>query len=206
MARASVEVRSATPGDLPDLVRLVAEMRETLRRRPVRAGEDESVQAEERLAAAFDSPNHEILVALDPSGTILGLTVLSLQAASGALGSAKTVLMVSTHVTRGARHAGVGRALVAGAAGWAELNGADSVEANVDPARREDLRFYVRLGFGQVFVRRSVPIAVLRRRLGQDSVAPPVATVGEALNNASRRGLRARIETARAVSERRRAH
>ena len=89
---------------------------------------------------------------------------------------------------------------------WAEERGAETVEANVDPARRDDLRFYVRLGFGPVFVRRSVSLSALRRRLGQATVAPPVATVGEALHTASRRGLRARIETARAVSERRRAH
>lgn len=206
MARASVDVRPATAEDLPSLVSIVDEMRENARRRPARPGEDQQLQAEQRLQGAFDSPNHEILVAVDPAGTIIGVTILSLQPTASALSDAMSVLMVSTHVRRSARQRGVGRALVAGVAAWAEAQGADTVEANVDPAHRDDLRFYVRLGFGPVFVRRSVPLSVLRRRLGQDTVAPPVATVGEALHNASRRGLRARIETARAVSERRRAH
>jgi GNAT superfamily N-acetyltransferase len=206
MARAGVDVRPATPDDLPALIRLVSEMRETITRRPVRPVDNQDQLATERLQAAFDDPDTQVIVGVDAAGAVLGVAVLVAQGSASALSDARTVLMASTHVTRSARHRGVGRALVAAAAAWAESQGAETLEANVDPNRREDLRFYVRLGFAPLFVRRVVPLAALRRRLGQDTVAPPVATVGEALHTASRRGLRARLETARAVSERRRAH
>jgi len=108
------------------------------------------------------------------------------------------------HVSRGARHRGAGKALVTAAAQFAEDRGADAVSVSVYPQARDSQRFYARLGFAPLVVRRVAPLSVLRRRLGQETVAPPMPGVGEAVHTAGRRGLRARAVTARAVATARR--
>jgi hypothetical protein len=45
------------------------------------------------------------------------------------------------------------------------------------PHLRETQRFYARLGFGPVVVRRSVPVSMLRRRLAGDARATQVDNV-----------------------------
>jgi GNAT superfamily N-acetyltransferase len=198
-----VLVRRAGESDVPALLELFDEMSATMGRRSPRPPQTARAQAEQRYRRALTSPEQQMLVALEPDGTVVGMSLL--EVSNSTLEDTSTVLMVHTHVRRTARRHGAGRALVAAAAAWAEDRGAEMVSVNVYPQHRESQRFYVRLGFAPLVVRRVVPLQVLKRRLGQDSPAPPVATVGEALHTATRRGLRARIVTARAVSERRRA-
>jgi GNAT superfamily N-acetyltransferase len=63
------------------------------------------------------------------------------------------------------RRCGVGHALVAAAAGWAEDRGLEQLVANVYPSLREANRFYSRLGFAPAVMRRAAPVAGLLRRL-----------------------------------------
>jgi ribosomal protein S18 acetylase RimI-like enzyme len=69
------------------------------------------------------------------------------------------------HVRDGFRRRGVGRALLGAAVVMADEVGAEHVFTSVLPQLRETQRFYARLGFGPVVVRRSVPVSLLRRRL-----------------------------------------
>jgi GNAT superfamily N-acetyltransferase len=69
---------------------------------------------------------------------------------------------------------GVGHALVEAAAAYADSVGADHVSVTVFPQHREANRFYAKIGFAPMVVRRVVPVATLRRRLGaaHDSSSP----------------------------------
>jgi hypothetical protein len=68
-------------------------------------------------------------------------------------------------VAEGQRRRGVGHALLGGAVTWAEEVGADEIVASVLPSLRDANRFYARLGFAPLVVRRVVPVATLRRNL-----------------------------------------
>jgi ribosomal protein S18 acetylase RimI-like enzyme len=69
------------------------------------------------------------------------------------------------HVRDGFRRMGVGKALLAAAVAMADESGAEHVVTSVLPQMRDTQRFYARLGFSPVVVRRSVPVNALRRRL-----------------------------------------
>jgi GNAT superfamily N-acetyltransferase len=64
-----------------------------------------------------------------------------------------------------ARRQGVGRALVAAAGTHAEIIGADQLAVAVVPSDRESNRFYARLGFAPVLVRRTTSVPALMRKL-----------------------------------------
>jgi hypothetical protein len=81
--------------------------------------------------------------------------------------------------------------LVAAAAAYADEIGADHVAVSVAPGLREPNRFYARLGFSPVVVRRVAPVAILRRRLSTGE--HPVA----ALEELTRRRLVSRRPTRR---------
>jgi len=205
VARAALSVREASREDLPAVLCLYDEMREDARARGGgRTPDQQRAAAQERYVAALARPDSRLVVAVDDAdGGIVGMAMLSLGPLSS-IADTLTVMMTQVQVTRGARHRGAGRALVTAAAQFAEDRGAEAVSVSVYPQARDSLRFYARLGFAPLAVRRVAPLAVLRRRLGTDSVAPPMPTVGEAVHTAGRRGLRARSVTARAVQTARR--
>src|SRR5664280_834960 len=67
---------------------------------------------------------------------------------------------------------GAGGALVAAAAAYAGEIGRDQIMVNVLPGARDVHRFYARLGFAPLVVRRVTSIAALRRRLGAAELRP----------------------------------
>lgn len=203
MARPALTVRAAVEADLPAVLCLFDEMREG-RGRAGRAEDQARSAAAERYLGAIAHPDHRLVVATDEAdGGVVGMALLSLGPLSS-LVETPSVVMSQVHVTGPARRRGAGRSLVTAAAHWAEERGADAVVVNVLPQSRESQRFYARLGFAPLVVRRAAPLAVLKRRLGQETVAPPMPSVGEAVHTAGRRGLRARSATARAVATARR--
>jgi GNAT superfamily N-acetyltransferase len=200
--RTSVNVRPASVEDMGGLLALHAEMRETLGRRVPRSVEN-GRSAEEHFMLALADPDVRLLVAVDEADQVIGMAHLHAMPPAVLLDS-RMVHAALLHVRRSARSRGAGRALIAAAAVFAEEVGADQLSVDVYPQHRESQRFYVRLGFAPLVVRRVAPLALLRRRLGPSYLVPPVPTVGEATDTATRRGVRARLETARAVSVARR--
>ena len=100
------------------------------------------------------------------------------------------------HVKDGFRRRGVGKALLAAAVTFADEVGAEHVITSVLPQMRETQRFYARLGFGPVVVRRSATVSVLRRRLaptgrrvgdGQPAGPPSLAAPGPGRRRPRRR-------------------
>ncbi len=195
-------VRAAGPDDVEALVRLVGAMRAAVDGPFARGPVDPAVHRVRYLDALADA-DQRVLAVISADGEVVGTATLVVAPAS-ALVEARSVVMTLVHVEREARRRGAGKALLVAAAQLAEERGIDVVAANVASSSRDAQRFFVRWGFTPVVVRRAVPLGALKRRLGQGALAPPVATVGEAVHTATRRGVRARLETSRAVSTARR--
>jgi GNAT superfamily N-acetyltransferase len=167
VARAAVVVREAVAEDVPELLEMWRELRELANRndRTVPQLSEQTLTA--RILETQDNPDVRLLVAtLD--GERVGVAVLTHQPFA-TLFDCPAVSVQALHVRSGHRRRGVGRALVASAAAYADERGADQLFTNVFPHLRETNRFYARLGFGPVIVRRSVSVAMLRRKLASET-------------------------------------
>ncbi len=164
MARATVGVRDATPDDMPALVDLWSQLRQQgLRwRGRVNAAEDPAA-VEARFKAAMADPAYRLIVA-HVGEEIAGMALLSI-AEDNPLRDVHA--MEVTHVCVGDRHRrlGAGKALMTAAVGYADERGIDHIAVSVLPQQRDAHRFYARLGFAPVAVRRVAPVAAVRRRL-----------------------------------------
>lgn len=167
MTRSAVSVRDAVTADLPVLVDLATRLRELSHESGQRADRAPSPVAvagvEERLAACLRRPESRVIVA-EMDDTVVGMAVLSVSRI-GQLLETPAAQLSHLVVADRYRKRGVGRALVAVAVAWAEEIGADEVVVNVYPSLREGNRFYARLGFAPLVVRRVAPTVALRRRL-----------------------------------------
>ncbi|MGL4178161.1 MAG: GNAT family N-acetyltransferase [Dermatophilaceae bacterium] len=102
------------------------------------------------------------------------------------LGPTAEVAVEQLWVRPDVRRHGVAKALLGAVLGAAERAGCETVVSNVPTSSREANRFFARLGFGAVTVRRVVSTTALRRRL-----APATAETGTELLR-RRRNLRHR--------------
>lgn len=163
MTRPSVTVRDAVPDDLPALLTMWRELRDLggrIERTMPQASEDGVL---DRLRAIDDDPESRALVAV-LDGQLAGMAVLTCTSFAPLFEQA-AVHVHYLHVREGFRRRGVARNLLCAAVSVADEVGAEHVITSVLPHLRETQRFYARLGFGPVVVRRSVPVAMLRRRL-----------------------------------------
>ena len=76
------------------------------------------------------------------------------------------------HVRNDRRRRGVGRAIVESAAQFAHDVAADYVTVGVFPGSRETNRYFARLGFSPLVMRRAVPTTQLEKRLAGDQDRP----------------------------------
>lgn len=163
MTRPAVCVREVTRDDVPALLGLWAELRDMggwMER--IFPGLDAD-DLGERLAGVAEDPDARALVA-EVDGVVAGMTLLT-AAPYAPLVDQRAVHSHYLHVKDGYRRRGVGKALLTAAVTFADEVGADHVLTSVLPQLRETQRFYARLGFGPVVVRRSAAVSVLRRRL-----------------------------------------
>ncbi len=131
--------------------RAVAEgrLREALRRCDVRAW----------LARLEEAPVGYLIVSENPFG----------------LAPHPEVAIEQLFVDRRVRRRGVGHALLDAVVAYAERLGAEVVATHVPTQSRDANRFFARLGFGSVVVRRVVPTATLRRKLHPEAKPELVA-------------------------------
>ena len=165
--RGGVRVRSAGDDDLTALLGLLAEFRAS------GDGRDQVLlpaTSEDVLRAVYTrmlaDPAYQVLVAVDASDTVLGLAILAPDVI-GMLFDTSAVYLSHMFVTRTQRRRGIGRALIAAAAGYAEDRGYENVIVGVAPHCREANRFFARLGFAPLVIRRIASVATLRRTLGR---------------------------------------
>lgn len=175
-----VRVRAVEDADLPVLLALGDELREQLlspetplRGRSANAGR---ASLEQRYVDAVADPDRHLVLAVEgPSEAevVLGMAMLTVGPTNALLDIPAVHV---THVVVSGRHRkrGAGRALVAAAAAFAEERGIDQLVVSVNPGSREAARFFARLGFAPVAVRRSAPVSVVKRRLvlGERSAEP----------------------------------
>jgi GNAT superfamily N-acetyltransferase len=115
-----------------------------------------AAEAAERLAGLAAHPDHAILVA-DENGSAQGWIQVSLPRIFETPASAEIAGLV---VASAARGRGLGRALVAAAAGWAAERGCTAVRVRTNVIRERAHAFYVREGFREVKTQK-----VLEKRL-----------------------------------------
>ncbi len=196
MSRIRMRVRTASSEDVGELVALVGSLTDLgpVRGRRVARSWPDGLRTEcERLVA--DS-THRVVVAVEEpatgsapdagSGAVVGAAVLSADTTGGLL-DPPSVYVSHLLVAPAHRKRGVGRALVAAAAGYAEELGVDSVVVAVAPTTRDANRFFARLGFAPLVIRRVAPVAALRRALA--SADPSVDTLSGRTGGPTRSGL-----------------
>lgn len=91
-------------------------------------------------------PTHRVVVAAAPDGRLLGWASVERRLC---LESGEFVELTGLVVAAGARHSGIGRALVTSAEAWALGNGFSSIRVRSNVARTESHPFYERLGFAR---------------------------------------------------------
>ena len=166
MPRSPVGTRAARPDDLPALLELWHELREVGGRAERVMNPVGVADVGERLAAAMASGQCHVVLAScggEPAGM-----VIVFDAGSDPLSDSRTMHIAHLVVAKSKRRRGVGRALLSAVAELAEARQAEHVSVGVYPSLRDASRFYARLGFAAVAVRRMVPVSVLRRRLGTE--------------------------------------
>jgi ribosomal protein S18 acetylase RimI-like enzyme len=107
------------------------------------------------------------------------------------LTSTPEVAIEQLYVDRGVRRLGVARTLLAAVVGHAERTGCDVIVGNVPASSRDANRFFARLGFSSVLIRRVASTSALRRRITPAAQAAG-ATAGAELVLRRRRSLRHR--------------
>jgi GNAT superfamily N-acetyltransferase len=177
--RTSLHVRAATTADLPALLAFGEELRDqVIAPAPEvggrsRGGVPATARAdlEHRYVEALEDPSRELVVVCDELDQPLGMALLTV-APANALLDIPAVHM--SHAVVGDRHKrrGAGRTLVAAATAYAEQRGIDQLVVSVHPGSRDANRFFARLGFAPLAVRRTAPVAAVRRRLAQAETRP----------------------------------
>lgn len=178
MLRAPVVVRAATDDVVTSLTPLWAEFREQSGAAVVPNGTHDlsdrvraRIRESQTAVEAGLRPSYRLTVAwLD--GEPIAFASLSVLE-RGLLTTSCAVLVDLVHVGGRHRKLGVGTTLLREAAVFAEEIGASDVVVNVPPNVRDVNRFYARHGFAPMVLRRSAPIAVLRRKLGVEPRLDP---------------------------------
>ena len=173
MHRSTVHVRPAVDADLPALVELGTELREALLPGDsgVRPGSPVGRAAlEQRLREALASDDRHLVLAVGEDDEPLGMALFTVSSAN-ALFDCPALHMSHGVVDDRHRRRGAGRALVAAAAAYAEERGLDQVVVSVRPGSREANRFFARLGFAPLAVRRAASVTTVRRGLAQSELA-----------------------------------
>jgi ribosomal protein S18 acetylase RimI-like enzyme len=177
VAWTSVRVRPATLADLPDLLQFADELRDQLlpasdvsRSRGTALAGRQALQ--ERYAEALHDPDRHLVIAVGDDDQALGMALFTV-ASANALLDLPAVHMSHAVVSDRHKRRGAGKALVAAVTAFAEERGLDQILVSVHPGSREANRFFARLGFAPLAVRRVAPVAVVRRRLSGGDVRPP---------------------------------
>ena len=191
MAWSAVRVRPATTQDLPTLLALGEELREQVL--PIsdpaprsRAGKSRSLTTravlESRYLEAIADPARHLVLAVGDRDEVLGMAIFSV-ASANALLDLPAVHVSHAVVSDRHKRRGAGKALVAAAAAFAEERGLDQLLVSVHPGSREANRFFARLGFAPLAVRRVASVGVVRRRLA----GPHLSAVDAVVRRRTRR-------------------
>jgi L-amino acid N-acyltransferase YncA len=189
---AQIIVRDAAPDDVPALIDLWELLRNLSNRGDIVPPPTVDGVLERLTAVSAD--NRTRIVVAEFQDVIAGFAVLTLDPLAP-LYDSPTVQVSYLLVRPQLRRRGVGRAILTAATTYAEQLGAEHVMVNVFPAVRDANRYFARLGFSPMAVRRVAAVSTLRRRLALDGRAACVEDVaGRRLRARSRvRAAMARV-------------
>jgi GNAT superfamily N-acetyltransferase len=174
VSRPQVHTRTATPADLPAMLALWDELREVGGRAERALNPLVTSDVRERLLEVLVDPMYRVVLACSDEAPA-GMAVMGV-VRPDPLSEAELIQVSHVVVSRLNRHRGIGHALLAAAAEFAAERHVDHLSVNVYPSLRDASRFYARLGFAPLVVRRIAPASILRRRLDSDRV---VSLLGE---------------------------
>jgi GNAT superfamily N-acetyltransferase len=190
MPRSNLRIRPAEADDVDALTALLAEHRASVSGwayRVARTGSDAETRA--HYLRLLTEGSRRLVVAVDePSGAVIGMAVFGVDVVS-TLTDLPSVSVSHLLVTPAHRHRGAGRALLSAAAGYADEVGIGHVVVGVTADGRDANRFFARLGFAPLVLRRIAPVSTLRRTLGIPGLVSSRSAAGRA---ASRRPRAAR--------------
>jgi len=162
--RSHAEVRAPRAEDTDAILQMWDELRSGSSRGGPQAPPASEADLRRLLAEVETDDSYRAVVA-ELDGAVVGMACY-IARPMGPFVQATVVQIDYLHVRPAFHRRGVGRALVAAAAGYAEDTGAEHVVVNVFPQVREANRFYAKLGFSPMVVRRVASVGSLRRRLG----------------------------------------
>lgn len=163
MPAVSVRIREVQESDLGAVVDLWEELRGAGGRLGPFGTPATAAGVRERLAALAADSAHRVIVA-EIDQNVVGLAVLS-RLPLTPISDVESVQISFMHVRNDRRRRGVGRAIVEGGASFAGEIGADYVTVGVFPSSRETNRYFARLGFAPLVVRRAIATSKLQHRL-----------------------------------------
>jgi GNAT superfamily N-acetyltransferase len=193
VARNPVHVRDALPEDAPVLVAMWRDNTEA----GGRMSEPNVSSAVRAIGHLALDPEQRLVVA-EIEGRVVGVAYL-VRAPLSPIHEEVTVRVGHLFVTDEHRSRGVGRALLATAAAWADEKQTSHLMINVAAAARDANRFLARLGLASIATVRAAPVAALQERLAKAETAD--ATDGHVVVERLRT-LRRRQATARAAGRR----
>lgn len=170
MARTALCVRPATIEDLPELLAFGEELRDQLLM-PVDGTRSRGVSPaaraglEQRYRDALADPLRHLMV-VTGADEALGMALFTV-APANALLDLPAVHVSHAVVADRHKRRGAGKALVAAAVAFAEERNLEQVVVSVHPGSRDANRFFARLGFAPLAVRRVAPVSLVRWRLAQ---------------------------------------
>lgn len=168
MPRDHVVVRAPRDSDVPALLDMWEELRQASGRNGSLAPASTEKRLVDRLAAISDMTGCRMVVA-ELDGEAVGAAVFQARP-MGPFHDDPMVQIDYLHVRPGRNNRGVGHALMGAAVAFAEECGAEHVGVSVLPQLREAQRFYARLGFSPLVMRRVASTAGLRRKLEPEPV------------------------------------
>jgi GNAT superfamily N-acetyltransferase len=163
--RIPIGVRRAGIDDLDAVLELWSQGRDEVTR--LGRASQPAEQVAPRMAQALASGEIEILLA-DLDGRPAGFVIIRALPLSFMVDS-RSLSIDQLYVTPQARRRGVAHALLGQVAARAEREGAEQIISSVTPFARDTHRFFARLGFSPLAVRRAVAPPTLRRRLAGES-------------------------------------
>ena len=204
MARTPIVVRVATEDDLEGLLPLWDECRSQVGAGPVSRGAADVERVRRQMASSRDAqevdgrPAYRLVYAC-VDGEPVGLASFTL-VSSDLMAVAAGVLIDVVHVADGWRKTGVGTMLLREAVLFADEVGAGDVVVNLPSNARDVNRFYARLGFAPLVVRRAAPIGHLRRKLSVDARLDPRDATADLTPVQRSRRRRALLSTRRGLA------
>jgi GNAT superfamily N-acetyltransferase len=161
-----IEVRDATPDDADILVTLWRDMAVGTGHQARLLAAPSAEAARTAITRHEDNPFDRMVVG-EIDGQVGGMAYLR-QAPISPLHDEVTVTVEYLHVSDHARRHGLGKALIAEAAAWAEHENCPHLAVVAPAVAREANRFLARLGLGQAGVLRFASTHTVRRRLAAE--------------------------------------